>query len=138
MDGLMIESHIQPDVALSDAKQQLKPSALDKLLNEIIIRKLNSQDEIFRNKLGELRNIIDDLDEEILKNLSSRLDTVKKIAEFKKDNNVTIFQVSRWDEIVRHRTALGKALGISEEFMKKLLSIIHQESINTQEKIMNE
>ncbi|MDN5203144.1 chorismate mutase [Fulvivirgaceae bacterium BMA10] len=137
MHGLMIESHIQPKIALSDAKQQVKPAQLVTLLDELTIRKPSSQNPEFKSLLDELRSEIDEIDEGIIQSLGTRMGISEKIGEYKRDNDVTILQVNRWDEIIRNRLNLAKALGLSETFMNKLLAIIHEESIRRQTDVMN-
>ena len=137
MDGLMIESHIQPQVALSDAQQQLKPASLMALIDELHFRKPDSQDAEFRSHLEELRQEIDEIDEQILQSLGLRMKVAEKIGEYKRDNAVTILQVGRWDEILTKRINMAKALGLSDRFMNKFLAIIHEESIAKQTDVMN-
>lgn len=137
MDGLMVETHIQPDNALSDAKQQITPTVLAGLLKNLIIRKPISPDKDFMSQLDELRLNINKIDEEIIQKLSSRMEVVRKIGQYKKDHNVTILQLKRWADILENRSSLGEAMGLSSLFMKKLLQLVHQESIRIQEEVMN-
>ncbi len=137
MSGLMIESHINPAVALSDAKQQLTPSALGKLLSELIVRSASSQDKQFKDKLTVLREEIDKIDDEIMNYLAARMKISENIGQYKRDNKVTILQVTRWEEIIETRLAQGNAMGLSEEFVNNMLKLIHQESILVQQKVMN-
>jgi len=135
--GMMIESHIQPSVALSDAKQQVTPDALGEILNDLVIRTATVDNAQFKNKLAELRKIIDGLDDEIIQKLSSRMEIAEQIGEYKRDNNVTILQVNRWEEIIEKRLASGSAMGLSNEFLKKMLQLVHKESIRKQTEVMN-
>lgn len=137
MAGLMIEAHIDPSVALSDAQQQLKPEALLGLLSELNIRNASVNDPVFLNLLEEMRKAIDELDDDILQRLAARMQIAEKIGEYKRDNQVTILQVQRWDEIIGKRLFQGKAMGLSEEFVRKLLELVHQESIRRQTGVMN-
>ncbi len=137
MDGMMIESHIQPAVALSDAKQQVTPRELADILLGLVLREPNPDSPESKSRLDELRSEIDILDEKIIQQISSRMKIASKIAEYKRDNNITILQVNRWEEILNHRIAFGMAMGLSERFMRKMLDLVHQESINIQTKIMN-
>jgi len=137
MDGLMIESHINPLVAKSDAEQQLNPSELINLLNQLIIREKNSQSEDFINQLEQLRAVIDELDGELINKFASRMNIIEKIGTYKSQNNVTILQVERWEKILKNRSFLAKKVGLSDEFIKKMLELIHQESIRVQTNIMN-
>lgn len=137
MDGLMLESHIQPDVALSDANQQVTPAALVEILDELIIRQRESKDPDFVDHLAGLRKDIDELDDEIFEKLSSRMKVAQEIGKYKMEHGVTILQVDRWDNIVRKRINSGKALGLDPEFVKNLLKLVHKESIRNQTVIMN-
>jgi chorismate mutase len=137
MSGLMIESHINPKVALSDAKQQLTPAQLDELLNGLTLRETTSDNEEFTNHLQQLRRLIDEIDEDMMRTLRKRMEVIEKIGEYKRDNNVTILQIERWLEILQTRTALGESMGLSEDFIKKLCQLLHKESIRKQTDIMN-
>jgi chorismate mutase len=137
MAGLMIESHIHPDAAWSDAKQQVTPTALAKLVDGLIVRNASVENPFFKDTLTHLREQIDQLDDEIMQKLSSRLKISERIGKYKMENNVTILQVSRWEEIIRTRIALGRAMGLSEEFTHNMLKLVHQESIHVQERVMN-
>jgi chorismate mutase len=137
MNGLMIESHIHPQTALSDASQQITPDALFQMLNELTIRESTSINKEFKSQLESLRTMIDELDEEIIQKMASRMKIAEKIGEYKKENNVTILQVKRWEEIINKRLALAEALGLNDDFTKKLLQLIHKESIRTQTNVMN-
>jgi chorismate mutase len=137
MEGLMLESHINPNEAKSDAKQQLTPVELEQLLSQLIIRKKDAGSEDFINKLEQLRTVIDELDEELINKFSSRMAIIEKIGEYKSENNVTILQLERWEKILANRTFLAEKVGLSDDFIKKMLEIIHQESIRIQTKVMN-
>lgn len=137
MQGLIIESHIDPSVAWTDAKQQVTPAALADLLDSLNVRKPESNNPAFEDKLAELRQQIDKLDDQILKTIGDRMKIAEKIGEYKRDNNVTILQVSRWDEIVQKRVQLAKALNLGEDFTVKYLELLHNESIRKQNEIMN-
>jgi len=137
MDGFMIESHINPGAALSDASQQLTPKALDHLLNDLIVRTPIVKNKEFKTQLDEFRRLIDNIDEEITQKLSSRMDIAEKIGQYKKENNVTILQMKRWEEVIEERLSTASAMGLSEQFMRGLLKIIHKESIRRQTEVMN-
>lgn len=137
MDGLMIETHIHPQSALSDAAQQITPENLSAMLAELVVRESVVKNSEFKNQLSELRKMIDELDEEIVQKLSSRMKISEKIGEYKRDNNVTILQVKRWEEVTGKWLALAPALGVSDDFTKKLLQLIHKESIRMQTAVMN-
>lgn len=138
MNGLMIESHIHPDAAWSDARQQLTPLALDAILAELVVRAPATADPGFRDVLGTLRREIDQLDEELVQKLASRMKIAERIGHYKRENNVTILQVNRWEEIVRTRGAIGRAMGLDEGFLRDLLRLIHHESIQVQTRVMND
>jgi chorismate mutase len=133
-DGLMIESHINPDVALSDAAQQVTPLGLLDLLSNLKIRivKSESDDAHFINQLATLRMQIDNIDRELLEVLKTRMALVETACEYKKANNVTIFQVDRWDEIFRTRTDWAKKMNINTDFVTEVYKLIHVESIRRQ------
>ena len=137
MQGLMIESHIDPSVAWTDAKQQLTPDALAEMMDVITLRKPESRDKEFSDKLVEFRAQIDKLDDQIIQKMAERMQIVQKIGEYKRDNGVTILQVSRWDEIMNKRSAFASALKLDLNFTGKLLELIHGESIRKQTQIMN-
>jgi chorismate mutase len=137
MDGLMIESHIRPQAAWSDADQQVKPADFNALVNDLVFRESKTNNPIFNNKLDELRHQIDEVDEELIHQFATRMNIAEKIGEYKRDNEVTVLQVSRWKEVIQERMNMGKALGLSDAFVEKLLELIHQESIRRQNEIMN-
>ena len=137
MQGLIVESHIDPAVAWTDAKQQLTPQALADVIGNLVYRHAESNDPVFEDKLAQLRTDIDKLDDQIIKILSDRMKIVEKIGEYKRDNNVTILQVSRWDEIIHKRSNVAQALKLDKEFTVKMLELIHNESIRKQNEIMN-
>jgi len=138
MQGLMIESHIDPSVAWTDAKQQVTPSALAELVDRLTLRKPETRDTAVNDKLSELRNNIDKIDDLIIQKMGERMQLSEKIGQYKKDNNITILQVNRWEEILNKRINYGKALKLSPEFTEKLLELIHAESIRKQTEIMNQ
>jgi chorismate mutase len=135
-DGLIIESHITPDKALSDAKQQITPAELESLLVRLILREPSSNAHA-ELTLAELREQIDKLDDKLVNLLEKRMEVVGEIGAYKKENNLTILQSRRWDDILNKRVSLGQRKGLSEEFILKVFKAIHQESINHQTVIMN-
>jgi len=137
MQGLIVESHIDPSQAWTDAKQQLTPQALSDLIDRLVLRKPDSDNPVFENKLSELRKDIDRLDDHLMKVVSDRMRVVEQIGNYKKDNKVTILQLNRWDEIVQHRSNIAKALNLDRDFTVKLLELIHKESIRKQNEVMN-
>ncbi|HMG90497.1 MAG TPA: chorismate mutase [Chryseolinea sp.] len=137
MAGLMIESHIDPDAAWSDAKQQVTPAVLAKIIDGLVVRTVSSDNKTFKDTLSILREQIDQLDDEIMSKMAARMKISEKIGQYKKENGVTILQVARWEEIIQTRITLGKAMGLNAEFTSDLLKLIHQESIQIQTKVMN-
>lgn len=136
-DGLIIETHCDPDKAWSDAQQQITPAALKTLLNNLILRKADVENTILLTTLEDLRHQIDQYDDKLVQILELRMAVSEKIGEYKKKNNITILQTSRWDEILRRRIEEAGQKGLSEEFIIKIFRAIHEESINHQTKIMN-
>jgi chorismate mutase len=137
-DGLMIEAHIDPDKAWSDPKQQLTPEKLGELLDSIIWRKEDINSEEFHAALEKFRQQINHLDDELMQILGQRMRVAEKIGEYKKNNNITILQTNRWNEILMRAFAKGEKLGLSKEFITKYFDAVHMESINHQNKIMND
>jgi chorismate mutase len=136
-DGLMIESHIDPDKAWSDAKQQITPERLAEMLGEIVWRKEVSNSEEFHAALEKLRQQINHLDDELLQLLGQRMRIAEKIGEYKKNNNITILQTNRWNEILKRAFGKGEKLGLSKEFITRYFDAVHMESINHQNRVMN-
>jgi chorismate mutase len=137
MQGLMIESHIDPSVAWTDAKQQVTPAALADIIDHLTLRKPEVRNAEVNDKMTELRNEIDKIDDLVIQKIAERMQIAEKIGQYKKDNNITILQVGRWDEILQKRTTYGKALKLSGEFTEKLLELVHNESIRRQTEVMN-
>jgi chorismate mutase len=136
-DGLMLESHINPEKALSDAAQQLTPNDLKELLSRLIYRSPNPSDPKLLDVLGELRQQIDIYDDHLLDLMEKRMKVAETIGRYKKENNITILQSLRWDEIIRRAVIKGKEKGLSPELIDAIFKAIHQESINHQMKVMN-
>jgi chorismate mutase len=136
-DGLMLESHIDPDNAWSDAKQQVTPERLAELLAGIKWRYETSTETEFVTALASLREQINHLDDELLQILGQRMKIADKIGEYKKANNITILQTGRWNDILQRAMVKGEKLGLSKEFITKYFDAVHLESINHQNKIMN-
>jgi chorismate mutase len=136
-DGLIIESHIDPDNAWSDAKQQITPEQLGQMLGEIIWRKEDIPSEEFHAKLEKMRQQINQLDDELMQLLGQRMKIADKIGQYKKENNITILQTRRWNEILDRACKKGEKLGLGKEFITKYLDAVHMESINHQNKIFN-
>jgi chorismate mutase len=136
-DGIMIESHIDPDKAWSDAKQQVTPERLAELLDGIKWRHETTDQKEFVVALEKLREQINHIDDELMQLLGQRMKVAEKIGEYKKNNDITILQTSRWNEILERATKKGEALGLSREFITKYFDAVHMESINHQTNIMN-
>ncbi|HVM89633.1 MAG TPA: chorismate mutase [Puia sp.] len=136
-DGLIIESHIDPDKAWSDAKQQITPERLADMLDSIRWRKEDVASEEYHAALEKLRQQINHLDDELMQILGTRMKVSEKIGQYKKDNNITILQTNRWNSILDRAFAKGEKLGLSKEFITKYFDAVHMESINHQNKIMN-
>ena len=136
-DGLIIETHCNPDKALSDASQQVTPDGLKQILDRLIFRDPEVKEELMLT-LAEFRDQIDKLDDRIINLLEERMQVSEKIGSHKKENNITILQTKRWDDMLKTRLQLGNRKGLSEEFIIKLFRSIHQESINHQTSVMNE
>lgn len=136
-DGIMIESHIDPDKAWSDAKQQVTPERLAEILDGIKWRHETTDQKEFVVALEKLREQINHVDDELMQLLGQRMKIAEKIGEYKKNNNITILQTNRWNEILERATKKGEALGLSKEFITKYYDAVHMESINHQNNIMN-
>lgn len=136
-DGLMIESHVNPDAALSDAAQQITPGALGLLLRSLIMRDSSPSDPRLLDVLGELRQQIDVYDDHLLELIEQRMKISETIGRYKKDNNITILQSARWEEIISRAMNRGMAKGLSPGLIDDIFKAIHQESINRQMRIMN-
>jgi len=136
-DGLMIETHIDPDNAWSDAAQQVTPKKLVEIMRDLRIRKAFDPEAEFSTSLNNLRAQIDVIDNQLLDLLGKRMKVADAIGQLKKEKNVAVLQSKRWNEILGNMVLEGESKGLSEEFTLKLFKAIHQESINRQEKIIN-
>jgi chorismate mutase len=136
-DGLMIETHCNPDAAWSDKEQQVTPVRLGEILHTIKIRKASSDNQEFNSMLEHMRGQIDRVDREIIEILAARKTLVDKLGEYKKENNVTVFQADRWLQIFKSRADWGQQMNLDKEFVGKIFKLIHDESISIQTKIMN-
>ena len=136
-DGMMIESHIQPDKAWSDSAQQVTPQDCITMIDNIMWRAKTADDPEFNDELNICRRQIDQIDAEIFDLLNRRMHTSDKIGEIKKANNVAILQSNRWEDICRRMLTITRRMGLSEEFVRTVLEAIHVESINRQNEIMN-
>lgn len=133
-DGLIIESHCNPDCAWSDASQQITPDVLDYILNLLVIRDTNQTTE----NLVHLRRQIDEIDESMLELLAKRMRISREIGIYKKEHNMPILQSPRYSEILEKRATMGSAMELSPEFVKDIVKEIHEESVRQQMIIMNQ
>ncbi len=131
-EGLMIESHISPDEAWSDAQQQLTPSSLSEILRRLVIRRNNSESAEIR----EMRLQIDDIDNQILELLSKRMNVCRGIGAYKKDHDMPVLQPTRYDEILYKRGQNAKICGLPLDFVKRIFEEIHEESVKQQMSIV--
>ena len=136
-DGLMIETHHDPDNAWSDAAQQVTPEKLVQIMRDLKIRKEGNSEAEYNAKLNNLRANIDILDNQLIETLGKRMKTSDAIGELKKEKNVAVLQSTRWNEILGAMILEGESKGLSEEFVLRMFKAIHQESIRHQEKIVN-
>ena len=134
--GLMLESHISPDDAWSDAKQQVTPARLKEIIETIVWRADHTNEEDFVTALATLREQINHIDNELLTLIGQRMKIADKIGAFKRDNNITILQTNRWNEILERATVEGEKLGLSKEFVVRYFDAVHLESISHQNKVM--
>ena len=132
-DGLIIESHCDPDDAWSDASQQITPDVLDYVINMLVIRDVTQTTE----NLTELRHQIDSIDEGLLELLAKRMRISREIGVYKKEHNMPILQTPRYGEILENRTKMGVSMDLNADFVKKILSEIHEESVRQQMIIMD-
>jgi len=136
-DGLIIETHIEPEKAWSDSAQQITPEVLGSMLAEIVWRKEDAGSEELHAALEKLRQQINHLDDELMLLLGERMKVADKIAHYKKDNNITILQTRRWNEILDRACKKGEKFSLSREFITRYFDAVHMESINHQNKVFN-
>jgi chorismate mutase len=135
-DGLMLESHCNPDKALSDNEQQITPANLALLLDKLVVRRRNTDDLEFNSTLEQLRAIIDHQDEQLVNILRERMTIVEQIGLLKEAQNITILQPDRWNEIFNTRTEWAQKHSLSEDLVLRIFQLIHQESIRKQTEVM--
>jgi len=135
-DGLMLESHCNPDKALSDNEQQITPANLALLLDKLVVRRRNTDDLEFNSTLEQLRAIIDHQDEQLVNILRERMTIVEQIGLLKEAQNITILQPDRWNEIFNTRTEWAQKHELSEDLVLRIFQLIHQESIRKQTEVM--
>ena len=135
MDGLMIETHPNPPKAWCDAKQQVTPDHLKKIVNAINANEVNR--DIKHEELEILRKTVTSSDDDMLKEIAHRMKIVEKIATFKKENSAMVFQLERWKIVLEESNKRGAELGLSEQFVADLMNLIHRESLNIHNTIYN-
>ena len=137
-EGLMIESHCNPSVALSDAKQQLTPCELSDLLyNQITVKDKDSDAPEWKENIDQLRAKIDIIDENLLYALGSRMKISRQIGEYKKNSNIAILQTSRWDKVLAKVIEKGQEYGLPENFIKEVFNAIHEVSVEVQNEVIS-
>lgn len=137
-EGLMIESHYDPELAKSDKNQQVTPEELKELLNALIVRTAGSNSPEFTNQLEQLRKTVDEIDRDLIECLAKRMELIEQIGIYKQENNITVLQLERWLEILHTRTAWAEAKSMDKEFIQKIYKLLHKESIRLQTEVMNE
>ena len=137
-EGLMIESHCNPSVALSDAKQQLTPAELSDLLyKQIVVRDTDSDAKEWKDNIDQLRAKIDVIDENIIYAFASRMKISRQIGEYKRNNNIAILQTSRWDAVLAKVVEKGKEYGLSEKFLRDVFNAVHEASVEIQNEVIS-
>ncbi len=131
-DGLIIESHCNPDSALSDAAQQITPQVLEHTLKALVVRENTQATEY----INILRNQIDEMDDQLLSALAKRMKISKEIGTFKKEHNISVLQSGRYNDILEDRARKGNALGLSTDFVTEIMKTIHEESVKIQMDLM--
>lgn len=138
LDGLMIETHCNPEQALSDSKQQLTPSRLQTLLQNLKLRNTDTDEQAYQGTLARLREKIDSLDENLLDILSERMELSREIGRLKRENNVAVLQSSRWDEVLGNAVEAAQKKNLDTEFITRILNEIHDASVAEQNLIISE
>lgn len=136
--GMIVETHIDPDNAWSDAKQQITPATLIQMMKDLKVRKDTSSTEGFQHKLHAYRKELDTIDHQLIELLHDRMEIAKGIGELKKQENVSVLQPSRWSSILEKITELASEKGLNKEFVMELFKNIHEESIDVQQKVRKE
>ncbi len=137
-DGLMVETHHDPDNAWSDAAQQITPESMIQYMEDLRVRKESGDEAEFNNRINTLRTKIDVIDHQLIEMLGKRMTVADDIGNLKKEYNVAVLQTKRWNEILGKMILEGEEKNLSEEFVLRMFKAIHQESINHQEKIIND
>ncbi len=138
LDGLMIETHRDPQHALSDAQQQITPARLKEIIDSLKFRSPSFTQQVINDRMAHIRKKIDDLDQLLLSNLSSRMDLAREIGELKKIHNVSILQIERWKEVIEQCMNKADEMGLYREFIRNIFIQIHDESIRLQSAILTE
>lgn len=138
LEGLMVESHCNPSVALSDAKQQITPPDLITLLESLLIREKDSGDKDYREGIDQLRAQIDIIDENLLYTLGSRMGVSQKIGAYKRSHNVAILQTGRWEQVLAGMKEKARKYGLSEGFVEDVFNAIHEESVRVQNEVLSQ
>ncbi len=136
MSGFMVETHVSPQTALSDAEQQITPKQLSNLISSLVLRETSAEDKNFNAQLKKLRKSIDEVDMKLLQVMGDRTKLVQEIGRFKKENSVTILQIERWFEILKTRQEMGVSCNLENQMVSELFELIHKHSILTQTDIM--
>jgi len=132
-DGLIVESHCEPDKAWSDAKQQVTPDVLDYILSLLVVR----DETVTTEGITQLRKQIDELDNQLMDLLAKRMRVCREIGQYKKEHNMTVLQTNRYNEILDKRGAQGALCGMGADFVRKVYEEIHEESVRQQMEIIN-
>ena len=133
-DGLIVESHCDPDKAWSDAKQQVTPDVLDYILGLLVVR----DETVTTEGINQLRKQIDEIDNDLMDLLSKRMRICREIGQYKKEHNMTVLQAQRYSEILEKRGAQGAICGMEPSFVKSVFESIHEESVRQQIEIINQ
>lgn len=134
LDGLMIEVHHRPECAKTDSKQQLSIKQFEELLSRIIISK--TEENILPEKISILRKEIDNIDNKLIELLSERMNVSNKIAKIKKESNLSVLQMNRWNKLLADRMEYAQTKEVSEIFVKEIFELIHKESVKLQDEII--
>ncbi len=137
LDGLMIETHCNPAKALSDSGQQVTPAQLEQIIGNLILRSEEADEEVIRQKLQVLRETIDGIDHDLIKTLKARFDQVDEIGRIKLADDITVFQMARWFDVIKNRKSFGSSQGLDENLLHELFSVIHKYSVKRQTDIIN-
>lgn len=138
LDGLMIETHHDPDNAWSDAQQQITPQTYSEMMKNLIVRQSIDSIPELKQDLSKLREKVDQMDKSLIEILAERFNFIRDLGEYKRNNNLAVFQGDRWKEVTESRINMGVERGLSKEFMEEMLLAIHEESIKKQELMLED